>query len=149
MNMTHSSDHLPIPLPSYIVHNNNHPTIASSAKNHHTPPMKLYCSPNPNPQPPTNGPSVRAPLDTLCATPWIVPRTAGFVTQLLTRMIPAGSAKVREITCSAATKVNAGQTSAGFRGMSTRKGANAYAIAEKGRNVRKEDNVPILACMPG
>lgn len=57
-------------------------------------------------------------------------------------MMAAGSAKVREMTWIPTVKVNAGHTSHGRGGMSTRNGANIYAIGENGRKVRKDVSVP-------
>lgn len=132
-----------MPRPSKIDHSKNHPSSASTAKAHQTPPTMLYFRPRPRPHPPRSGPSVRAALETLCATPCTVPRTDGSVTQLFTRMIAAGRANVRETTCSPTTNVKVDQTSHGMRGISTRKGMRAYEMGENGRNVRKDGRVPI------
>ena len=99
----------PFPSPSKIVHSNPQFIPATTAIPHHTPPTQFLFNPHPNAHPPTTGPAVLAPLDTLCAKPWIVPRLADDGLLLFTRMTAEGSANVRLMTCNARITVRKGQ----------------------------------------
>ncbi|KAL7357506.1 hypothetical protein ACKS0A_07852 [Histoplasma ohiense] len=81
-----------------MVQETPHPSKTNTARAHQTAPTILYLSASPKPQPPTTGPSVLAAEVTLCATPCTVPSTLGSVTELLTRIIAAGSENVLEMT---------------------------------------------------
>lgn len=140
---------LSIPFPSHINHNTTHPSTASTASPHQTPPTKFSLNPSPNPHPPRNGPNVLAADEILCDTPLIVPNTFASDTLLFTRITAAGSANVLDTTCSAITTVNAGQTMYAALGRSKRKGIRAYANEEKGKKVRKDRNVPRYPCTQG